>query len=145
MRSTMTTTALEPLSQTRLELADPKEDVRSRKVVDREGQEIGKVEDVFIDPSERRARFLSVKSGDFIGLGGKKFLIPIDAIASVDKDKVVINQRRDRIVAGPQVDREFEKSSDHAAETDAVVLACYEFYGVQQPYWNPTYQRPNWR
>jgi len=30
-------------------------------------------------------------------------------------------------------------------DTEAVVLACYEFYGVQHPYWSPTYQRPNWR
>jgi sporulation protein YlmC with PRC-barrel domain len=145
MRSTMTTTALEPLSQTRLELFDPGEDVRGRKVFDREGEEIGKVDDLFIDPTERRARFLSVKSGDVLGLGGKKLLIPIDAITPVAQDKVVINHRRDRIVAGPQVDREFEKGTSKAADTDAVVLACYEFYGIAQPYWNPTYQRPNWR
>jgi sporulation protein YlmC with PRC-barrel domain len=145
MRSTMTTTALEPLSQTHLSLFDPQEDVRGRKVFDRESEEIGRVDDVFIDPTERRVRFLSVKSGDVLGLGGKKLLIPVDAIASVDKDKVVINHRRDRIVAGPQVDREFEKGADRPADTDAVVLACYEFYGIAQPYWNPTYQRPNWR
>lgn len=47
--------------------------------------------------------------------------------------------------SGPQVNREFEKGSDQAADTEAVVLACYEFYGVQHPYWSPTYQRPNWR
>lgn len=145
MRSTMTTTALEPLSQTRLSLVDPQEDIRGRKVFDREGEEIGKVDDVFIDPTERRARFLSVKSGDVLGLGGKKLLIPVDAITPVAQDKVVINHRRDRIVAGPQVDSKFEKGADQAADTDAVVLACYEFYGIAQPYWNPTYQRPNWR
>jgi hypothetical protein len=86
-----------------------------------------------------------VKSGDVLGLGGKKLLIPIDAIASVAQDNVVISQRRDRIVAGPQVDREFEKGANRAADTDAVVLAGYEFYGIAQPYWNPTYRRPNWR
>jgi sporulation protein YlmC with PRC-barrel domain len=145
MRSTMTTTALEPLSQTRLELVDPKEDVRGRKVFDRDGQEIGKVHDVFVDPTQRRAQFVSVKSGDFLGLGGKKLLIPIDAIASVDKDRVVINNRRDRIVGGPQVESEFEKGSPRASDTDAIVLGVYEWYGIQQPYWNPTYQRPNWR
>jgi sporulation protein YlmC with PRC-barrel domain len=147
MRPTMTTTttALEPLSQARLSLVDPQEDVRGWKVFDRQGEEIGKVDDVFMDPTERRVRFLSVKSGDVLGLGGKKLLIPIDAIAPVAQDKVVINHQRDRIVAGPQVDREFEKGSDQAADPDAVVLACYQFYGIAQPYWDPTYQRPNWR
>ena len=152
MRSTMTTTTttLEPLSQTRLDLVDPKEDVRGRKIFDRDSQEIGKVDDVFIDPTERRARFLSVKSGDFLGLGGKKLLIPIDAIASVDADKVVINDKRDRIVGGPQIDHEFDRSPDQMADTaasdaDALVIAVYEWYGVEQPYWNPTYRRPNWR
>jgi sporulation protein YlmC with PRC-barrel domain len=147
MRSTMTTTttALEPLSQARIQLADPMEDVTGRKVHDRDDQEIGKVDDVLIDPTERRARFLSVKSGDFLGIGGKKLLVPIDAIASVEHDKVVINNRRDRIVSGPQVDREFHKDAGQATDTDALVTAVYEFYGVEQPYWNPTYQRPNWR
>jgi sporulation protein YlmC with PRC-barrel domain len=123
---------------------------RGRTVLDRDGQEIGKVDDVFVDPTEKRTRFLSVKSGDFLGLGGKKLLIPIDAITSVSEEKVVINDLRDRIVGGPQVDGEFNRGPDRMSDTadedaDALVIAVYEWYGVEQPYWNPSYQRPSWR
>jgi sporulation protein YlmC with PRC-barrel domain len=146
----MITTTLEPLSQTRLDLADPKEDVRGRRVFARDGQEIGKVDDAFVDPIEKRVRFLSVKSGDLLGIGGKKLLVPIDAITSVDEDRVVINDLRDRIVGGPQVDDEFDRGPDRMADTatedaDALVISVYEWYGVEQPYWNPAYQRPSWR
>src|SRR4029453_2437392 len=66
MRSTMTTGALEPLSETNLALADSTEDIRGLKVYDRSGSEFGKIDDVFIDPVERRARFVAVKSGDIL-------------------------------------------------------------------------------
>ena len=68
MRSTMTTGVLEPLSQSNTQLANTTEDIRGRKVYARDGQEFGKVDDVFVDPYERYARFISVKSGDILGI-----------------------------------------------------------------------------
>jgi sporulation protein YlmC with PRC-barrel domain len=152
MRSTMTMTALEPLSQTSIEVADAKEDVRRRKVFDRAGQEIGKVDEVFVDPGERRARFVSVKTGDVLGLGGKQFLIPVDAIASAAADRIVIDESRDRILKGPRVDDDSEPEAeptgmwDTAADADApaIVIAAYQWYDIRDPYWSPTYRRPAW-
>jgi len=80
MRSTMTTNALEPSSKSDLGLADPNEDIRERKVYDRDGTQFGKVDDVFIDARERRARLITVRSGDILGIGGKRYLVPVDAI-----------------------------------------------------------------
>ena len=111
MRSNTTMNPLVSLKSEQIELADRNEDIRGRKVVDREGQDVGKVDDVFVDPIERRARFIAVKSGDFLGLGGKKFLIPIDAIQSQNADQVVINETRERILGGPQVEDEFGEPS----------------------------------
>jgi sporulation protein YlmC with PRC-barrel domain len=177
MQSTTTTTPLVSLKSEKIELADSSEDIRGLKIVDRDGQEVGKVDDVFVDPNERRARFLVVKSGDILGLGGKKFLIPVDAIQSHDADQVVINETRDRILGGPQVDGEFRGTSDELAETGetrttggemsgtggtrptddtagtlgvgedappALVIAVYEWYDIDQPYWSPDYQRRSW-
>lgn len=43
--------------------------MRGRQVVDRNGDEVGKVEGLIIDEQERRVRFLEVGSGGFLGLG----------------------------------------------------------------------------
>ena len=147
MRSTMTTGVLEPLSQSNLALADPMQDVRGRKVYDRDGQEFGKVDDVFFDPEERWARFISVKSGDILGIGGERRLVPVEAI-SLEGDHVVINGTSAQIADGPKIDDRqvaaMSSSSQTASGAAPIVLEAYEFYAVQDPFWSPTYRRPSW-
>ena len=53
-----TNTELEKLSDTRLTLDDSSQDIRNRKVFDRHGEEIGAVNDLFIDPIERKVQML---------------------------------------------------------------------------------------
>jgi hypothetical protein len=67
----MTTGVLEPLSGPISPCADSTEDIRGLRVFDRSGSEFGKIDDVFIRPAERRARFVAVKSGDILGIGGR--------------------------------------------------------------------------
>lgn len=74
------TATLEKLGEAKLTVADPKEDIRGRKVLDKNGDEIGKVDDLLIDESEHKVRLLEVESGGFLGLGETKVLIPVDAI-----------------------------------------------------------------
>jgi sporulation protein YlmC with PRC-barrel domain len=147
MRSTMTTGVLEPLSQSNVGLANATEDIRGRKVHDRDGQEFGKVDDVFVDPYERYARFISVKSGDVLGLGGERRLVPIEAVM-IDGDRVVINATSSQIVDGPKLnDRDVEamaSTAQTASGAAPIILESYEFYAVQDPFWSPSYQRPNW-
>jgi len=147
MRSTMTTGVLEPLSQSNVALANTTEDIRGRKVYDRGGQEFGKVDDVFVDPYERHARFISVKSGDILGVGGERRLVPIEAV-TLDGDHVVINATSSQIAEGPKLDdRQIEamaSSAQTASGAAPIVLESYEFYSVQDPFWSPSYQRPNW-
>jgi sporulation protein YlmC with PRC-barrel domain len=61
------TAMLVRLSDTELTVADPAADMRNRKVVDRDGEEIGEVDDLLIDAPEKRVRFLEVASGGFLG------------------------------------------------------------------------------
>jgi sporulation protein YlmC with PRC-barrel domain len=61
------TATLVRLSDTELTVADPAADMRNRKVVDRDGEEIGEVDDLLIDAPEKRVRFLEVASGGFLG------------------------------------------------------------------------------
>jgi sporulation protein YlmC with PRC-barrel domain len=136
----MSSPTLESLSHTDLRLADPIEDVRGRKVRDRDNREVGKVDDVYIDPSQRRARFLSVKSGDVFGIGGQRHLIPVDAV-TIESDDVVVNATTDQIHQGPRVDQD---RSDPTESASPIVLEVYEFYAVRDPFWSPTYEPPTW-
>lgn len=92
-------------------LSDPGQDVRGRKVIDREGAEIGHVSDLFVDKAESKVRVLQVRAGGFIGLGERHFLVPVGAVTSVSKDEVHIDQTRDKVVNSPVYDPQLEVPS----------------------------------
>ena len=103
--------------------ANPEEDVRGKDVYDAEGQRIGSVGDLYIERKEREVRFLEVGAGGFLGVGEKRFLVPVEAVVEVTEDRVTIEPDRTERVAGPSpfdtkvapptaVDR---RSDDHAS------------------------------
>jgi len=96
------------LADVALELADPADDVRGRKVVDSNGDEVGKVEGLIIDEAERRVRFLEVGSGGFLGLGEQKRLVPVEAMTRVDEDAVHVSPERAHVAGGPAYDPDIE-------------------------------------
>ena len=96
-----TTAKLVRLSDTALTIANPAEDIRGRAVVDRDGEDIGEVEDLLIDAYEKRVRLLEVASGGFLGLGKTKFLLPVEAITRISDDTVYVNQTRQYIAGAP--------------------------------------------
>jgi sporulation protein YlmC with PRC-barrel domain len=79
------------LSDTDLEIPDD-QDIRGRKVSDRDGNEIGKIADLLIDPRQRRVRFLQVISGGLLGIGGTMLLVPVEAITRIDREMVEIDR-----------------------------------------------------
>jgi sporulation protein YlmC with PRC-barrel domain len=103
--STHTLVRLEDVA---LEVADPADDVRGRKVVDSNGDEVGKVDGLIIDEAERAVRFLEVGSGGFLGLGEHKRLVPVEAITGVDQDAVHISPERTHVAGGPAYDPDIE-------------------------------------
>jgi sporulation protein YlmC with PRC-barrel domain len=92
------------LSDTELTIANPAEDIRGHTVVDRDGEDLGEVEDLMIDEPEKRVRLLEVASGGFLGLGKTKFLLPVEAITRISDDTVYVNQTRQYIADAPHYD-----------------------------------------
>lgn len=127
--------ALLDLDDTDLTVADPAEDVRGRKVVDRHGDEVGAVDGLLIDEQERRVRFIEVGSGGFLGLGKKERLIPVDAVAAVDDDAVHIDMTRESVAGSPAYDPEIATRPPYAD--------YYAYYGYP-PYWTPGYVYPGY-
>jgi sporulation protein YlmC with PRC-barrel domain len=103
-------------------LEDRSWDLRGRKVYARDGQEIGEVEDFYADREEQRVRFLSVSAGGALGLGKKHFLIPMEAVAETNTNRVVLTQDRDTVTSAPEFDEEAEPDREYQH-------AVYRHYG----------------
>jgi len=121
------------LSDTSLAFAEGAEDIRGRKVFDSNHEEIGEVNDLFIDQKEEKARFLEVASGGFLGLGSDKFLIPVDAITSISNDEVRIHKTREHVAGAPTYSPELVDQR--------FVTNMYNYYGYG-PYWEKGYVYP---
>jgi sporulation protein YlmC with PRC-barrel domain len=129
--------SLEKLKDTSLALADPDQDIIGRKVIDREGVEIGHVSNLFIDEDLRKVRMLEIRAGGMLGLGERHFLLPVDAVTSVDSDDVHVNETQDRISRSPAYD-----PSLIAAPTPEYWEPFYGYYGLS-PYWGMGYRYPD--
>ena len=79
-------------------------DIRRLGVFDRNGDQIGSVEDFYVDTQEREVRFLEVGAGGFLGLGEKRFLIPVEAVTNFREGGVTVNQSREEVSEAPPFD-----------------------------------------
>ena len=127
---------MQKLNDTNLTLADSRQDIRGRKVIDRHGEEIGHVSDLFIDEAERNVRMLQISAGGFLGLGDRHFLLPVDAISTVGKDEVHIDQTREHVVNSPAYDPKLI-----ARPSREYWEPYYGYYGLS-PYWGTGYMYP---
>ncbi|SNY25608.1 PRC-barrel domain-containing protein [Paractinoplanes atraurantiacus] len=115
-------------------LADPADDVRGRRVVDSDGHEIGRVDELLIDAGQRKVRVLRVVHGGLFGVGATPLFIPVEAVERVTDDEVGIAHSRVRIAEAPAYDPEL-------ADRDEYFTDLYGYYGYL-PYWMPGYVPP---
>ncbi len=97
------------------------EDIRGRTVKDKDGQDLGKVHDLFIDDQERKVRFLLVKHGGFLGLGQTQSFIPVDAITKITAGDVLISHTREHVAAAPRMTRSSPTTGAIAAASTAIM------------------------
>lgn len=125
---------LKKISESDQAVASPDHDVRGRKVVNKTGDEVGKVGDLLIDEQESKVRFLLVEHGGFLGMGEKKTFIPVDAVTSVTDEYVQINPSRDQVTGAPEYDPEIVDESHYYG-------SVYNHYGYL-PFWGVGYIYP---
>ncbi|MDT0263621.1 PRC-barrel domain-containing protein [Jatrophihabitans lederbergiae] len=99
--TTQNNDTLSKLSDTDKIIDGAANDIRGRKVKDKDGKDVGKVHDLLIDDSEGKVRFMLIEHGGFLGIGEIKSFIPVDAITRITEDDVFINQTRDHVAAAP--------------------------------------------
>src|SRR4028119_695503 len=70
--------------------ANPEDYLRGKDVYDPHGRRMGRVEDLYVDRQGREVRFLEVGAGGFLGIGERRFLVPVEAVTKVSGDQVIV-------------------------------------------------------
>jgi sporulation protein YlmC with PRC-barrel domain len=126
-RARSTGPVLVRLSDSGLVLEDLTQDVRGLDVYDKSGDQIGTVDDLYADAQERKVRFLDVGAGGFLGLGERRFLIPVEAVSEVREDRVVVAHKRRKVAGSPLLD------ADVVVPQPPYQDELYEYYGYLPP------------
>jgi uncharacterized protein YrrD len=129
------THSLSKLGDTQLTVATSSEDIRGRTVKDKDGNDVGKVEDLLIDDSDHKVRFMQVESGGFLGMGETKSFIPVDAITRISDDEVRINQSREHVAGAPHYAPDLAQRDYYGS--------LYDYYG-HAPFWGVGYTYPDY-
>lgn len=122
---------LRGLDKEGLTVADIAADVRGYRVLDNAGCDIGDVDDLIVEDGKHIVRFLRVAAGGFLGLGETKFLIPVDAITSIDDSTVRVDRTKDHVASAPRYDPDLINKPYHLTEV-------YDHYGLS-PFWDTNY------
>jgi len=134
----VTQSALRRMHDTSEMVAKPDEDVRGRAVLDNTGKHIGTVDDLIIDETHKKVRFLRVECGGFLGIGATHLMIPVDAITSINGDAVTIDREGKHLHGAPRYNPELVIDSGESYWGDV-----YTYYGFA-PFWGPGYTHPRY-
>ncbi|MBY6061446.1 PRC-barrel domain-containing protein [Microbacterium esteraromaticum] len=134
--NTRDTGTLLKLSETAEVVSRTDEDIRDRRVRDRNGEDMGKIKDLLVDDSEGKVRFLEVASGGFLGIGQDETYVPVEAITSITDDEVRVDPTREHVAGAPVYDPELVRKREAYA-------GILDYYGVG-PFWAPGYQYPSY-
>ena len=96
---------LRTLQEAHEALKEPGQDIVGLNVIAKDGKKIGKVAALFVDEAQRKVRFMRVRAGGFLGRGERQWLIPIDAITSIDEHEVHVDQAHHKIIGGQSMTR----------------------------------------
>ena len=132
---TQHTPTLVRLSDTDRVIADPTDDIRGRTVRDRDGEDLGKVDDLLVDTTEDRVRFLRVESGGILGLGATPVFIPVEAVTEV-AEEIRIDQSAAKVADAPRYDPDIREGMQ--PDDTEYYGGIYGHYGYA-PFWAPGY------
>lgn len=100
-------------------------------VVNPQGEDLGKVEEIMIDINSGRVAYVVLSFGGFLGLGDKLFAIPWDAVTiDTDRKVFVLNVDKQTLEKAPGFDK---NNWPQTSDTDWLI-GVYEYYGYR-PWW----------
>jgi sporulation protein YlmC with PRC-barrel domain len=106
-------------------------EIIGRSVQNDEGETLGTIKDLVIDPDRYRVSYTVLTFGGFMGFGDKLFAIPNGAMQMHNSESyAVLTTDKDRLKDAPGFD---EKNWPNLAD-ETVAAGIYKFYD-QKPYW----------
>ena len=102
------------------------------KVVNRKGEDLGKIEDFMLDPEQGRVGYAVLSFGGFLGMGDKLFAVPMQALKLSREDKwFILDVDKERLKNAPGFDKDhWPDISDRSFGT-----TVYSYYNTK-PYWH---------
>jgi hypothetical protein len=95
-------------------------DARGTKVLEKNGDEVGTVEELYVWQEPSTVHLLVVAVDD------RRFLLPVHAVTNVDEEGVNVETNKGTILGSPEYD------SDDVPDADAR-RAAYDYYGYIDP------------
>ena len=93
------------LSEFDVPLEESWQDIRDLDVYDVAGEQIGSVEDLYVDRETRLPSYLVVSAGGFLGVGKKTFLVPVEEVSrDVGEERVTIQVPKEKVLNSPEFD-----------------------------------------
>jgi sporulation protein YlmC with PRC-barrel domain len=115
------------LNETDLYLEEPWQDLRGLDVYDTNNDQIGSVEDVYVDREQREARLLVVSAGGLLGVGKKHFLVPVQEVKrDLEGERLTVEHPKEKVTQSP------EFNPDEGLKAD-LQRAVYAYYGHSYP------------
>jgi hypothetical protein len=107
----------------------PESRIRGYRVVDKNGDDIGRIEDLIVDLDSGRIAYAALSFGGFLGMSDKLFAVPWQALSPrPDEQAFTLDVPRDVLEKAEGFDRDrYPTSREELSRT-------YTYYGYQ-PYW----------
>jgi sporulation protein YlmC with PRC-barrel domain len=110
---------------------------RSSKIIgadveNAQGEDLGKIEDLVLDPQDGRVAYAVLSFGGFLGLGEKYFAVPWNALQAKvgEDDTLILNVDKEKLSNAPGFDRNNWPDMTNRQWGEEI----HAYYGVQ-PYW----------
>lgn len=89
------------------------------------GEDLGKLEDVVVDPRSGQIKFAVLGRGGFLGLGEKLVPVPWKAIQVKSEKQFTLNVDKEKLKTAPTTDKEYSRLID-----PGYTVTIYRFFAV---------------
>ena len=97
------------------------------------GEMLGTIEDFVFDSTLTHVRYALLSSGDFLGLGGHLFPVPLQSLKlDTENECFVLNVDNQRLRDGPS----FKKADGVHTNDSAYRDEVFEYYGIDARAWD---------
>ena len=103
------------------EVAEHWQDARGRKVIDKTGDEVGTVEELYIWEGPSTVHLITVSGEE------RSFLIPVHTVTNVDEEAVALEVGKDKVMDSPEFDM-----GDDVPDSETR-RAAFTYYGYPDP------------